>query len=274
MTKNGYLTISEFSRISEVSRKALIFYDNIGLFSPAYTGENGYRYYSHEQIYIITVITILKELGTPLNQIKGYMKNISPQKAIELLEHQEKALSRKIQELCEVQDMLCSKKQKLKLGTLTEPFKIRLIQRSQTPLFLSDPLGHDKTAIPDDAWLAFYMKCKKNGVALGYPEGFLVTKEHLLSGQTAVASHILCHVGKHACSNGSMPSGTYLTCSEPGGFEDTEPIYRRLLEYIKENHFIIAGDAFEERLIDEVGALNKERQLIQVSIPVTIPERS
>ena len=39
MKNSGYLTISEFSKIAEVSRKALIFYDRIGLFSPAYTGK-------------------------------------------------------------------------------------------------------------------------------------------------------------------------------------------------------------------------------------------
>lgn len=39
MKKEGYLTISEFSEIAEVSRKTLIFYDNIGLFSPEYTAE-------------------------------------------------------------------------------------------------------------------------------------------------------------------------------------------------------------------------------------------
>ena len=71
--KDNYLTISEFSKISEISRKALIFYDNIGLFSPEYTAPNGYRYYSHEQIYVISVITLLKELGMPLSEIKFYM---------------------------------------------------------------------------------------------------------------------------------------------------------------------------------------------------------
>ena len=112
MKNSGYLTISEFSKIAEVSRKALIFYDRIGLFSPAYTGENGYRYYSHEQIYIITVISILKELGTPLNQIKTYMKTPSPEDAIQLLAHQQEILSDKIKELQEIQTMLKAKKEK------------------------------------------------------------------------------------------------------------------------------------------------------------------
>ena len=41
--RDGLLKISEFAKIAEVSRKALIFYDNIGVFSPIYTAPNGYR---------------------------------------------------------------------------------------------------------------------------------------------------------------------------------------------------------------------------------------
>lgn len=40
--RDGLLKISEFSKIAEISRKGLIFYDNIGVFSPEYTAPNGY----------------------------------------------------------------------------------------------------------------------------------------------------------------------------------------------------------------------------------------
>lgn len=113
MKKGHYLTISEFSRISEVSRQSLIFYDKIGLFSPKLIGGNGYRYYSHEQIYMIFVINILKELGTPLRTIKAYMQNITPTDAIGLLEQQDKVLTKKIADLKGFQDMLHVKVQNI-----------------------------------------------------------------------------------------------------------------------------------------------------------------
>ena len=66
-----------------------------------------------------------------------------------------------------------------------------------------------------------------------------------------------------------MLGGTYLTAWGQGGFEDTEPVYHRLLQYVEEQELTISGDAYEERLIDEIGALDKERQIIQVSIAVS-----
>lgn len=270
MGKSNYLTISEFSKISEVSRKALIFYDNAGLFSPEYTGENGYRYYSHEQIYIISVINILKELGMPLNEIKTYLQTPSPSDAVWLLENQEHILSQKIERLRRIQDMLISKKEKLGEGIRANISEVKLIHREETPLFISDPFDMEKSEISDDIWLGFYMKCKENQIAFGYPEGFLVKKEHLLSGMTSAASHIICHVGSPAYANSFMPEGTYLTGWGQGSFHDTQPVYHRLLQYTKEHDITITGDAYEERLIDEVGALDKEQQIMQVSIQVAL----
>lgn len=269
MKKNNYLTISEFSKISEVSRKALIFYDNSGLFSPEYTGENGYRYYSHEQIYMISVINILKELGMPLNKIKTYMQTPSPSEAVWLLESQEQSLSQKIEQLRRIQNMLISKKEKLKEGICADISEIKLLHREETPLFISDAFDMEKSQISDDIWLSFYLKCKENQVAFGYPEGFLVNKEHLLFGRTSAASHIICHVGNQAYANSFMPKGTYLIGWGHGSFDDTQPVYHRLLQYTKEHHLTIVGNAYEERLIDEVGAFDKEQQIIQVSILVS-----
>ena len=270
MRKNNYLTISEFSKISEVSRKALIFYDNAGLFSPEYTGENGYRYYSHEQIYIISVINILKELGMPLNQIKTYMQTPSPSEALWLLNNQEHILSQKIEYLRRIQDMLISKKEKLRAGIRADISEIKLLQRKKSPLFISDAFDMEKSEISDDIWLGFYLKCKENRLAFGYPEGFLVKKEHLLSGRTSAANHIICHVGSQTYANSFMPKGTYLTGWGPGSFNDAQPVYHRLLQYTKEHGLTITGNAYEERLIDEVGAIDKEQQIIQVSIQVSL----
>lgn len=269
MKKNNYLTISEFSKLSEVSRKALIFYDNTGLFSPEYTGENGYRYYSHEQIYTISVINTLKELGMPLNKIKTYMQTPSPSKAVWLLENQENILSQKLERLRRIQDMLVSKKEKLKEGIRADIAEIKLLHREKSPLFISDAFDMEKTEISDDIWLNFYLKCKENQITFGYPEGFLVKKDALLSGKTSVANHIICHVGNQAYANSFIPEGTYLTGWGQGSFNNTQPVYHRLLQYAKEHCLSITGNAYEERLIDEVGALDKKQQIIQISIPVS-----
>lgn len=266
MKGNRYLTISEFSKISEVSRRALIFYDNIGLFSPEYTGENGYRYYSHEQIYSIFVINILKESGMSLQEIKAFLQGGTPKSAAMLLQKQGEAVAKKIQRLQGIQDMLRTRASRL--AQAQAPAELHILRQEEQPLFLSDAIGLEKASLPDEAWLGFYMKCKKSGIVIGYPEGFLVSREDFLAGKTTLAAHIICHVGDTRYANGAMPAGNYLAAWGTGSFLDTEPIYRQIREYIAQHQLTVVGNAYEERLIDEVASREKSGQVIQIKVQI------
>lgn len=268
MKESNYLTISEFSKISEVSRKSLIFYDNIGLFSPKMVGENGYRYYSHEQIYIISVIIILKEMGMPLNQIKEYMKSGTPEDAIRILRQQGDSIAHMIEKMQGVQDMLQVKLQMLLCGSLSSVSDIQILEQPKQPIFAGDTVHMSKSEYRDENWLAFYMKCKENRVTFGYPEGFMVKQEDLIVGKTEMGECAICHVGKPEFANAFMPAGRYLTACGTGSFYDTEPTYQRLLQYIRIHHLKIIGNAYEKRLIDEIGSNEKREQIMQVQIQI------
>ncbi|MDO5348045.1 MAG: MerR family DNA-binding transcriptional regulator, partial [Bacillota bacterium] len=57
-------SIGELAKLQNISRQTLIFYDKIGLFCPAYIDpENGYRYYSINQLDNLDAICIMKKIG-------------------------------------------------------------------------------------------------------------------------------------------------------------------------------------------------------------------
>lgn len=65
------LSIGQFSKICMVTVKALRHYDRMGLIHPCYVNkENGYRYYSEEQIADMLYINKLKRCGFSLSDIK------------------------------------------------------------------------------------------------------------------------------------------------------------------------------------------------------------
>ena len=66
-------TTGEFAALCGVTKHTLFHYDEIGIFSPAIRGENGYRYYAPAQIEVFQVIAVLKELGMPLAEIRAYL---------------------------------------------------------------------------------------------------------------------------------------------------------------------------------------------------------
>lgn len=67
--------IGDFSRIARVSARLLRFYDEIDLFKPAHAdSQSGYRYYTVTQLAQLNRITVLKDLGFSLEQIRDILK--------------------------------------------------------------------------------------------------------------------------------------------------------------------------------------------------------
>ena len=72
MSQKKHLSILEFSRLTGIARDNLRFYDRIGLLKPALRGENGYRYYTREQLLKLDLILLFIELGIPLREFNRY----------------------------------------------------------------------------------------------------------------------------------------------------------------------------------------------------------
>ena len=93
------LSIGAFSKLSGISRKNLIYYDNIGILKPVFVKENGYRYYSYSQLEEVSIIFALKDLDIPLKEIKNYIENVSPDNLINLISAQKQKILEELNRL-------------------------------------------------------------------------------------------------------------------------------------------------------------------------------
>lgn len=69
MERSRALTVKQLAAVAGVTVRTLHHYDEIGLLSPAYVGENGYRYYERAQFMRLQQILFHRELGVPLGEI-------------------------------------------------------------------------------------------------------------------------------------------------------------------------------------------------------------
>jgi DNA-binding transcriptional MerR regulator len=70
-----YLPITAFARLCGVSAKTLRFYDDIGLFRPAFVDpRTRYRFYVQEQLRDFTRIQAMRESGASLTEIREAMR--------------------------------------------------------------------------------------------------------------------------------------------------------------------------------------------------------
>lgn len=76
--------IGMFSKINKITIKTLRYYDEMGLLKPAYVDEeNGYRYYTSDQLPVIHRIRTLRQIGFTIDEINMILKGISIEKIFE-----------------------------------------------------------------------------------------------------------------------------------------------------------------------------------------------
>jgi DNA-binding transcriptional MerR regulator len=92
--------IGDFSRLTQVTVKALRHYDDLGLLRPAHVDrDTGYRYYSGAQVMRLNRILVLKDLGLALDQIGPFLESdLSSDQLRAMLQIKQAETSRRIEQ--------------------------------------------------------------------------------------------------------------------------------------------------------------------------------
>ena len=128
--KPKLFTIGQFAALHGINKKTLMWYDEIGLFKPAFIHEeNGYRLYSYYQSTELEVILLLRDMNVPIRDIQEFMKNRSAGSMADLLRDKISELDRTIQGLKAVRSKLCSRRQEMTELLDLDLSEISLIER-------------------------------------------------------------------------------------------------------------------------------------------------
>lgn len=266
-----YLKISEFAALSGISRSNLIFYNNIGLLCPKMIDKtNRYRYYSYKQLDIANIITVLREIGMSLNEIKFYLSQRSPQGLDATLSRQRKYLEDQISKLKEIQDMIDIRLCMTRSSYSITPEQIQLEMHPEENLFLGPQIPITKKPIEIWNYLPdFYKLCLKENVLIGFPMRTLVLQETIQSenwNQPAFFYYSL-HKDRYP-TNFVKPQGKYLVGYTNTDYGLTNDLYKKLISYMENNNLTICGNAYEEFLLDETSVSNPDNYLLKISIQV------
>ncbi|MCL1939411.1 MAG: MerR family transcriptional regulator [Desulfovibrionaceae bacterium] len=71
-------SIGDMSRICNISKKALRYYDRIGLISSQRQDYNNYRYYTDESLLTVPVIKYYKQMGFRLDEMRAFIEGNVP----------------------------------------------------------------------------------------------------------------------------------------------------------------------------------------------------
>ena len=102
------MTVNEVSKISNVTVRALQYYDKIGLLKPEKVGGNGYRLYGNGDLETLQQILFFKEIGFPLAKIAEILKDGDFDRIGALRQHKKilELKQKRLQEMIELTDRI------------------------------------------------------------------------------------------------------------------------------------------------------------------------
>ena len=259
--------IGMFAAMNHITVKTLRFYEEQCLLAPAYVdNENGYRYYTMNQMAVIHKITALKQAGFTLEEIKrlnGTLdeKNFLAKKKADLMA-QIAELTRQIAVIdgysADTENTLDTPVLLKKIpAVLTAVMKRRI--HSYDELFTVMPeMGAEMERIGCECALPEY--CFTN-----YPEAGYQEENILIEACEAVTER---REGSEKVYFKEFPEVEAACIYHKGSYDNFPKTYAVLLRYIEENGYTISG-SIRESYID--GAWNKDNEaewLSEIQIPV------
>ena len=238
------LTVSQFAKLHNVNKRTLHYYDEIGIFSPDYKGDNGYRYYDYMQGVDFEYIKMLKELNMGLDEIKRYIDNPNEEDFKEIAEVKIKEINQEIKLLNRRKEVLEDKLQKLsKCDEVRNKNYIKVVECEEEKFFytpfkfedddLKQLISHIK-----DVWTVDEY-CK--GI------GSFVSVEKIQRGEFEEYDGLFIEMLDDIDSKNTIikPKGKYICAYHMGDWDTLPKFYGEIVEYAEENNLTLVGYSFE-----------------------------
>ncbi|MGG7098381.1 MerR family transcriptional regulator [Clostridium sardiniense] len=104
------LSIGETSKIFNISKDTLRYYDKIGILKPQVNPKNGYRYYLLRDLEKLGLIVGIKYLGISLSDIKSTIESEDIHSYKNLVVRQEDIIKKRLNELVQLKENLANSK--------------------------------------------------------------------------------------------------------------------------------------------------------------------
>ena len=267
MKRKENFSVSDFAKLARTTRDTLIYYDKIGLLSPASRGENNYRTYSLLQLGIINLIRTLQTLGMPLNEIKRLRSKRTPELIDAVLENQITHITEEIEELTRAMELLRYFKTTIHAHLDIDKAAISIENLPEATIMLGDQNDYSGDRNDYDALLSFYSSCSEKypDLDLNYPVWGFFSAERIRNRDWIWPDRYYIYTSK---GQAKRPAALYAVGFTHGWYGQSNDLYVRILDYIDANSYEICGPAFEEYPLNEICVLEEKDYLMRVMITV------
>ena len=264
-------TVGEFAKLCGMSKQALIFYDKENVINPKFKDpNNGYRYYTPDQLEQMDTIMILREMGLSLSEIKDHMKNRSLDSSLQMLSSQKSIIHRRIKELTSIEKRIDKKVESLHLvEKQNASFEIKDLP--ERLLAVEKVQGKHGLLDVDIALKKLMKKVKDSNTTHFYQVGDIVPIESLENDTFLSFAWAFVPIDS-SCKNIEtikMPKGRYMVGWHVGPYETMGTTYKKMKEKIKKAGREISGPAYEFCILDSLTSSSPDKYCTQILIPIS-----
>jgi len=260
--------ISQVAKKFNISRTALIHYDQCGLLSPSKRNEKNYRYYSQNDLNKLELILALKESGLSIKEIKAYFDQGAEVQMMDLLSQQQDQLKDKIKALKKQEKILKKRLDLLKVYGSLDLYE-GILQDHYPPIsMIRESVGYGS--------LMSFNAAKNRLKDRSHKEGVMTSKFAIcfdLKEDGQVIMNYVCDQVDLVPNSQDLytyPASDYVRCLHHGSYHTLKDTLALLLAYAKDHHLRPRGQVFFVPLLDYWELKTQEDFINEVLLPVTI----
>lgn len=269
MKKEKYLTAGQFAKICGVEKHVLFHYDEIGLFTPIYVNEHGYRYYSYHQYDTFSVILKLKKMGMSLKDIKLFLEQRTPALFLQLLEEKFEEVDQEIQKLLALKRMMVYMKESTVFAVTHAYDEISVREYPKEILLCSKDLENSSSKSFASFMVEYIHFCQENNVLVQESVGCMIKIDNIRKQEYSNFSHLFMIIDHDIQKNTHIRKKGYYLCGWHNGPYDTiSKTYKRMLEYAEKHQITLGAFAYEEYLIAEIAQKDHNKYVTHIRMEI------
>lgn len=249
------LTVGEMAAIGGVSAQTLRYYDRISLLKPAETDPyTNYRYYSLDQLMNLRVITVLKQCGLSLADIRRCLNQKEIAHIPELLEDRKRLIDEEIEQLKHSKELLDIEIRNIR-EALNSPGKDSAEIRTLPPRTVIFAAGESSERLTPVIMQVNVIEktAKKEGWTV-YGKPLIINTFYSETGRALPQQLDICLCIKgNVHSSGHVkiiPGGEYAVLYHHGLYNTVFDSFDRLYEWIRRNGYTAAGPPVMVIIVD------------------------
>lgn len=269
--KRKYYKTGELSKIYNLGRDSLKYYEKLGLLNPG-RDTNSYRMYTIKDICNLNLIKELRSLDFSMQKIKEYLENRNVDTTREMLLEEVRFIDEKLEELSSHKESL--HKRLSSINNTVEHTNFNRIELLYMPkrkvLTVNSNVTFDENV--DYLIQRLNEKFDDKFYVLGNSNfGAVFDTKSVTKGVFNNYKYIFCLLDDDAKNyDFIIDEGYYVTYTYKGNYKQIRKILPMLFKFIGFNNYTILGDPLEIYKIDIYETSIEDEYVTQVQIPVKL----